>query len=150
MYATMYATVRAAIADRTWSLGHLVRRSRKAIWSRVATFIVILVVFGLGVPSPHAHVAPDSHAASLLGNNPAQRRALCQARELLGTENGEGDRLDFQTPICEVLGCRTQALGWFHVLGIRAKANRLSILILGLLELLVEIEAETEFAFMSD
>lgn len=42
---------------------------------------------------PHPHVAADSHAASLIGDFLAQRRALHQAGELLCTEHVERVRL---------------------------------------------------------
>ena len=53
----------------------------------------------LALALPHANITSDADSASLVGNFFAQRCALHEPRELLGTENVKWCRLDLHAPI---------------------------------------------------
>lgn len=95
---------------------------------------VLIPVFAIGLvfTSPHAHITSDTNTTTLLGNHTAQRRALAQAWELLGTEDMERLRLDFQT-VRHVLAFPC-GIGLGDLIGF--------VMVFGLLQFLVEAEAE--------
>lgn len=108
---------------------------------------LLKVVAGLVVPPAHANVTTDANAASLLSDDTAQNGALGEPRELLGAEDGEWFRLDLEAPIDKGGGCvRTgnlhAVLGRARVVGVR--------LGVGVLELLVQVEAQAILALVPD
>lgn len=111
----------------------------------VAFSTLIVVIGGLALASPHAHIATDAHAAALLRHGPAQARALCQSGELLRAEDSEGVRLDLESPIKGIRWLVGRLL--HHWAGI---GGRFSILVLVLLGLLIQVEAQTVLSFMAD
>lgn len=96
--------------------------------------------FGVG-PAPHAYITADAHSAALLGHESAERGALCETRKLLGAVDGKWRRLDFEAEVdvgraadgAVVAHCH--GAFWIHVLCI--------------LELFVEVEAQTELALVA-
>lgn len=103
--------------------------------------LVVVPIFSatLGFAPAHTHVSPNSDAATLLSDHPAQSGALGQAWELLRTEDLKWLRLHFQAVI-DHGGPISIAFGLFGQF----------ILILGTFELLVQAKAQPVLAFMAD
>lgn len=129
----------AVIEWSIWRLPVAVGGSGSSRWVVGTGFLVVLVpVLGrLVLATPHPHVASDAHAAALLSDHAAQRRALGQTRELLRGEDGEGSRLDLGTVGDEVVAVEDD----IGVFGVQ---------VLDLAQVLEEGEAEPVLALVAD
>ena len=104
----------------------------------------------LGVAATaHAYVAPDTDATALLGDDAAERGALGQARELLRAEDGKGLGLDLEAPVDEGLGRVRSGHAGAGAGGARL-LRRFGVGVLGVLGLLVEVEAQSILALVAD
>ena len=104
----------------------------------------------LGVAATaHAHVAPDADATALLGDDAAERGALGQAWKLLRAEDGEGLGLDLEAPVDKGLG-RVRPGHAGSGAGGASLLRRFGVGVLGVLGLLVEVEAESILALVAD
>lgn len=107
-----------------------------------SAFLIKLVIFlSLVAPSPHANITTDSYSAALLRNDPAERRACGQPWKLLGAVHGERYRLDLKAEVEVCLRLAWIAVGTVYLVGQRQ--SRVLIGILGLLDLLVQVEVQT-------
>lgn len=107
---------------------------------RVSATVRIAVVVLTLLTSTHADLTSDTNTASLVGYGTAELGARSQSRELLGTEDGEWLGLDFQT-----VGNLGFSLG-----GSSGCCFICLVRILGILELFVQAETKSVFAFMAD
>ncbi len=104
---------------------------------------VVVVSTALAVAAPHPHVTADPHAASLLGDDAAERGALGQAGELLGAVDDELLRLDLHAEVERASGGRGHARDGRLALGVL-------VLVLVLLGLLVQVEGQLVAALVPD
>lgn len=104
--------------------------------------LVVVPIFGatLGFAPAHTHVPPNSDAATLLSDHPAQSGALGQAWKLLRTEHLKWLRLHFQAVIDHGGPTISIAFGLFGQF----------VLILGTFELLIQAKAQPVLAFMAN
>lgn len=98
-------------------------------------FFTSVIAAALAVTLPHTYIAADTDSASLVGNGLAEGSALHQSREFLGTEDVEGLRLDFHSPV--------NTRGKIRIGGLQVK-------VLGLLGRLEQAKGETEVTLVSD
>ena len=102
----------------------------------VIVLLELIVFTGrLAFASPHSHITTDADTAALLGHGPAQDCALCQPRELLRAEDREWCRLDLEPPIEGAVRSVDRSAR-------RLSIGRLGILVLGVLRLFVQVEAQ--------
>lgn len=111
-----------------------------------ALFVVKVEIVGpfLSTAS-HTNITTDTNAATLLGDNAAQRRAGGQTRKLLGTVDREGNRFHFET---EVQG-RLRHGGLAEWLGGGVGHGSFLVGILEILDLFVQVEAQPVATFVT-
>jgi hypothetical protein len=100
---------------------------------------VAVIVFAL-FASTHADFTSNANTTSLIGHSAAELGAGCKSRELLGTENSEWLRLDFQTmgDLCFSLG--SGSCGCFVQL----------ISVLGVLQFFIQAETQSVLPFVTN
>lgn len=92
----------------------------------------------LVIPSAHPHITSDPNTAALFGYHTTERRTLCQTWELLCAVYDERFRLDLQS------------VGDMSIASHTFRGVEVLVVILGILELLVQAEAEPVLALMAD
>lgn len=106
----------------------------------VLLVVVPVLATRLTITPAHANITPDSYSAALLGNGATEVGAFRKAWELLGTVDGEWLGLDLQA-VCNMSLARARSLcSTFLAL----------VFVLCLFQLLVETEAQSVLALMSD
>lgn len=106
--------------------------------------VKVEIVGSLLSTASHADIATDTNPATLLCDNPAQRRAGGQSRELLGTVDGEGNGFHFETEVQRRLrhGGLAERLS-------RGVGQSVLVSILGVLDLFVQVKAQTVATFVA-
>ena len=142
----------ATIAVGPWALYRVdisVRCGVSIRCSRIcrSPFLVKLIIFlALVASSPHANIATNSYTTTLLRDNPAQRRACSQPRELLSAVHGERYRLDLEA---EMKVCLRRAGIRVSIDLVGQRQCRVLISILGVLNLFVKVEVQTVPSLMA-
>ena len=148
-------SIDACSADRSRARKRLlsvhVVRGHITVAALIVSFLVILfiILVLLWITASHSYVTTNPDPATLLGHDTTEGGTFRQARELLGAEHIERLRLHFQTEVNMHSRCGGIIGIGYELSTLRAGVGVI-ILILGLLELLEKVEAQTVLALVAD
>ena len=150
----MNTAMNAAVTDGTWSIRCLrfvvEIGCHIALGTSIASFFLILVITFSRFLVPacaHTNITSDAHPAALFGDDSADEGTFCESRELLSAVDGEWLGAHFETKVNMGLWSHRSSHGF---VGSSSGCCRGCIFILGLFDLLVQVEVESVLALMSN